>query len=190
MPSGKLYDLSLDSAPSISDCLSALSEHRETQSIATPILLHILNFVGCHQEHVTELQQLIHGAKETVADTWSTLNNKIHDLLTGEASQKLHLRKLLHDVHEDLPKMDRKALMHLSVCHLKPPCSVNYTSSLFVHFARLIEQEVITPSNLQCLHHWLNIMGKQTTLKKIDNYCRTASIPIPKETSMYTAKNP
>ena len=184
MPSGKLYDLSLDSAPSISDCLSALSEHRDTQSIATSILLHTLNFVGCHPQHITELQQLMHGAQETVADAPSTLNNKIHDLLSNEASQKLRLRKLLHDVHEDLPKKDRKALMHLSVCHLDPPRNVNYTPSLFVHFAHLIQQEVITPSYLHCLHDWLNIMGKQVILKKIDEYCTTARISIPKGTSM------
>ena len=184
VPSGRLYDQNLDSTPSISDCFSALNDYRETQSIAASILLHALVFVGCDQKHVTELQQLIHGAQETVVDARSTPNNEIHALIPDKASQKVYFRELLHDVHGDLPKTDKKALMHLSVCHLNPTRNVNYTSSLFVHFAHLIEQEVITPSNVQCLCHWLNIMGKQKTLKKIDNYCRTASIPIPKRTSM------
>jgi len=147
-------------------------------------LLHILSFVGCDQLVITQLRQLIHGAQESVADARSTPDDDIHASLSDEASQKLHLRELLHDVHEDLPKTDQKDLMHLSVWDLNPPRNVNYTSSLFVHFAHLIEQEVITPSNLQRLHHWLNIMGKQTTLNKIDNYCRSAGIPIPKRTSM------
>lgn len=184
VPCGKLYDPSPDSRPSVSDCFSALKDHRETQPIATSILLYILHFVGCNQQLVTDLEQLIHGSQETVADARSTPNDNVHALLSGEARQQLRLQELLHDVHEDLPKMDKKAFMHLSVCHLDPPRNVNYTTSLFVHFAHLIQQEVITPSNLQRLYHWLNVMGKHTTLRKIDNYCGTASIPIPKRTSM------
>lgn len=185
VPCGKLYDPSPDSRPSVSDCFSALNDHRDTQSIATSVLLYILRFVGCNRQLVTDLQQLIHGSQETVANARSTpIDETHHASLSDEASQKLRLRELLHDVHEDLPKTDQKALMHLSVCHLDPPRNVNYTTSLFVHFAHLIQQEVITPSNLQRLYHWLNVMGKQTTLRKIDNYCGTASIPVPKRTSM------
>ena len=176
--SGKVYCESIDSTPSIQQCYTALKEEQKTQPNALNLLLYILNFVGCNLRSIAKLHQVMYGGQETVY-------LDIVYLLSDEDRLKLNFHQLLYKVNGDLTEEEKSSFIHLSACYLKPYPSPNYTNSLFVHFMKLVEQEVIPKSNVLRLHHWLTIMGKFTTLNRIDDYCHNAEIPVLKRSGLY-----
>ena len=178
VPSGKVYRESRNRTPSLPQCYTALKEEQKIQPNALNLLLYIINFVGCNQQSIAKLHQEMYGGQETAY-------MDIVDLLSIEDRLKLNFHQLLYKVNGDFTEEEKCSLINLTTCYLKPCPNPNYTNSLFVHFMKLIEQEVISKSNVLCLHHWLTFMGKLTTLNLIDDYFLNAEIPVLKRSGLY-----
>ena len=159
----QLYGESISLNPSIPDCYTALKESRESQQNASRLLLFTLTFVGCSQRQVEELQQLTLGCEDVGKD--------IHTLLSEEAKQNLYFRELLYGVSENLTGEDVSSFIHFSSSFLLPPRNARYTRSLLVHFNNLMDQKILTPSNLNHLRDILTEIGKISTLDKLEAYC-------------------
>ena len=173
----KLYGESIKLKPSIPDCYSALRESRESQQNASCLLLFALSFVGCNQQLVDDLRQLMLGSQDPGPD--------VHGLLSDTVRQNLYFRELLHDVKEMMTGKDISAFIYLSSCDLKPEYSSRHTSSLLVHFTILMEQNLIMPSTLDHLYQVLRIMKKQNTMDMIDAYSRKLEIQVAKPSGMH-----
>ena len=79
----KLYGENIELKPSIPDCYSALRESRESQQNASCLLLFALSFVGCNQQLVVDLRQLMLGSQDPGPD--------VHGLLSDTVRQNLYL---------------------------------------------------------------------------------------------------
>ena len=167
VPNSPLYEETTESKPSVGTCLEALERNRNTQTCASDILLTGLEHVGCGIQLINELQPLL-----------SPQHN-----ISPVQIEHLRLRMLLYDVCVSLTGEDQRALILLSKSYLNPP---HDTKSLFVHLNKLIEQQVIKPSNLTELYHCLAIMGKQTIMETIRKYCRDNNYDVPHTESMLT----
>ena len=165
-------DLYATTTPSVSDCYTALCDNRESQPYAPNILLKILSHVGCNENLVEDLCQLTLGSCSGFRD--------IHTQVSNEARKELRFRELLYDVNGDMTAKEASSFIYLSVEDLRPKPHPHYTESLLDHFSRLLEQTIISPQSVSYLCNILNIMGKQSTIDKIDEYCREEGIQIPK----------
>ena len=179
VPSGKVYRESIDNTPIISQCYTALKEEQKTQPNALNILLYSLVKVGCDQKIIAELHQVMYERQET---SYKDIVNSLSD----EDRRRFQFFWLLYEINSELPKKEKISLINLSACYLKPKQSENYTKSLFVHFMKLIEQEVISETNMLALYHWLTVMGKNTTLKKIDKYNNKFGLPDLRGSGLYS----
>lgn len=165
-------DLYATATPSISDCYTALCDSRESQPYAPNILLKILSHVGCDENLVKDLCQLTLGCCDGFRDIRARISN--------EAWKKLHFRELLYDVNGDMAAKEASSFIYLSLNDLQPKPHPHYAQSLLAHFSVLIEQTIISPQSVGYLCNILNIMGKQSTIDRIDEYCREEDIPIQK----------
>ena len=178
VPAGKAYPDSIRSTPSVQQCYLALKGELKTQSNALNLLLYILTIVGYEQQSIAELHQVMYGGEETAY-------NDIIDTLSAEDRLKFNFFRLLYNISIDLPHEDRNSLIHLSACYLDPPQNPDYTHSLFVHFKVLSVQEVITATDMLCLYHWLTVMGKNITLKMINEYNNKYGLPVLNRSGLY-----
>ena len=104
----------------------------------------------------------------------------IHTQVSDDARKELHFRELLYDVNGDMTAKEASSFIYLSVEDLRPKPHPHYTESLLDHFSRLLEQTIISPQSVSYLCNILNIMGKQSTINRLDEYCEEEGIQVPK----------
>lgn len=171
-PRACIYLTTIHEVPSVSQCYHGLCRHSDTQAIAVSILLHVLGLVGARSAS-DDLQRI---ANDNQIEKDGADARKV-GTLSEDARVSLHFRELLCMIYRQLPEDEKLAVINLSCPLLKPLRHPQYTRSLLVHFMVMMQQKLISPSDIQPLHECLLIIGQMEIIDLINSYYMERGLP-------------